>query len=103
LSLKICYPIQGETFTVEGYNSLFRHFLARSVENQNATAKAWRCQIFCNPVNAKMEQWTTSYIKLTMPKMVLFIMVNKNIFIKIVVDNLLKTQKIKEFLLQYGI
>jgi len=25
-------------------------------------------QIFCNPVNAKMEQWTTSYIKLTMPK-----------------------------------
>jgi len=58
---------KAETFTVEGYNSLFRHFLARSVENQNATAKAWRCQIFCNPVNAKMEQWTTSYIKLTMP------------------------------------
>jgi insertion element IS1 protein InsB len=33
---------KAETYTVEGYNSLFRHFLAR-LRRKSATVKALKC------------------------------------------------------------
>ena len=59
---------KAETYTVEGYNSLFRHFLARLRRKSKCYSKSkGNAQIFSHASDAKMEWTVGSYIKLTMP------------------------------------
>ncbi|NOX48470.1 MAG: hypothetical protein GXO89_15980, partial [Chlorobi bacterium] len=62
---------KAETFTVVGYNSLFRHFLARvrrkSRKSKCYTNKVGNAETGCNDADAKVEQ-SIKYTILTMPK-----------------------------------
>jgi insertion element IS1 protein InsB len=43
LPSKIHTRSKAETYTVEGYNSIFRHFLARLRRSQSVIQKALKC------------------------------------------------------------
>ena len=59
---------KAETHTVKGYNSLFRHFLARLRRKTKCYSKSKNASVFRHAFNGQMERWTFSYTKLTMPK-----------------------------------
>ena len=58
---------KAETLTVEGYNSLFRHFLARLRRKNNATAKAKTCCGIRHADDGSLDCRAGLFLQLTMP------------------------------------